>query len=433
MLLDKRIKKGFRAGGVFLVFIVSACFPGEKILEPRNTVHYYQFSLPNFRATFSDLVDEFHRAHKDIQVVVHTLPPTTDDQHQFYLTHLSTGGESRIDVFALDIIWVAELARAGLLMPVDTLYEFSEWEEFFPASVNASRYNGTRYGVPLFIDSGVLYFRKDLLEKYGYSVPPGTWDELIRIAKDILKKENDPDLQGFVWQAKQYEGLICNFMEFLPQGIRLWDPGSHSLNLNQPAIKDTLRLMRDMIYRHRISSKSVFSMSEEETRHVFQNGGAIFMRNWPYAWRLAQREGSPVAGKISVAPLPSKVEGKPGQGALGGFLMGIAKDTPYPDAARTWVKFLASEPTQKILFEKLGLTPGRRNIFPDLERDGSFPIDTLYQVMEQAVPRPVTPVYMPISQSMQAYISGALAGVYSVEESISRMESDSRRIIKVLR
>jgi multiple sugar transport system substrate-binding protein len=52
------------------------------------------------------------------------------------------------------------------------------------------------------------------LDKYGFT-PPKTFDELLATTKAILAKENDPALHGFIWQGRQYEGLVCTALEFI--------------------------------------------------------------------------------------------------------------------------------------------------------------------------------------------------------------------------
>ncbi|NIQ04024.1 MAG: extracellular solute-binding protein, partial [Nitrospinaceae bacterium] len=173
---------------------LAGCSASDRIQEPKNTIHYYQFSLPRDRAGLTSLLDRFHLDHPDIRVQLHTLPTSSDDQHQFYLTHATGEGTSRIDVLAVDVIWLAEFARAGLLLPVDDLFEASQWRQFFGSSVQAATYEGVRYAVPFFIDGGLLYSRKDLLEKHGYDAPPRTFPELVRMARTILDREDDPDL-----------------------------------------------------------------------------------------------------------------------------------------------------------------------------------------------------------------------------------------------
>ncbi len=122
------------------------------------------------------------------------------------------------------MIWVAEFARAGWLRSLDSLLPPEARNEFFPGPIEAVIWQGGLYAVPWFIEAGLLYYRKDLLETYGFA-PPETWEELIQSAAAITAQE--PDLYGFVWQGKQYEGLICNALEYL------WGNGGDILRNNR--------------------------------------------------------------------------------------------------------------------------------------------------------------------------------------------------------
>lgn len=412
-----------------LIMVSGACSPAGGPSETPGVIHYYQFSLPNFFETFQPLVDAFHREHPGYRVKVHTLPTGTDDQHQFYLTQIKNRGAGRIDVLALDVIWMAEFARAGLLAPLTDLYPRSGWDAFFRSSMQAGTFGGEHYGVPFFVDGGVLYSRRDLLEKYGFHAPPKTWQDLKRMAKTVRAREGRDDLYGFVWQGRQYEGLVCNFMEFLPHD-QPWLAGGAGMSLNRRVIEPRLVFMKGLL-EDGTSPVSVLAMAEEESRHVFQNGRAVFMRNWPYAWRLLERADSPVSGRIWMSPVPSAREGQPGRGTLGGFLLGMHRDTPNPEAARAWIRFLTEPKAQRRIWEQLGLTPARKAILHQAADANGPPPEVLVDVMEHAAPRPVTPLYIPLSQSFQAYLSGVLADVYTAPEALRLMDSDLKRLMRV--
>ena len=409
-------------------YLLAACAP-ETGPGGGTTIHFYQFSLPGFHETFAPLIERFEREHAPYRVEIHPLPANTDDQHQFYITHLAESQTSRIDVLALDVIWMAEFARAGLLLPLGDLLPEEDWGRMFPAIRSAAFYDHRPYGVPYFIDGGLLYSRADLLRRHGYSAPPRTWPELIRMASTVLQREDDPLLRGFVWQGRQYEGLVCNFIEYLPGPLVF--SGEESLEAGASWLR-TVDFMRGLIHRHRVSPRAVLAMAEEDARQTFQNGRALFMRNWPYAWRLLQQEGSPVAGKIWASPLPGWGPDQPGHGALGGFLLGVSRHSAVPQGARLWVRFLSRPRTQRYLARRLGLTPPRSDLLPEGGDETRLPPELLEAVMRSTVPRPVTPLYIPLSQSLQAALSGALAGVYTPREAWRLFQTDYRRLSRIL-
>jgi multiple sugar transport system substrate-binding protein len=373
---------------------------------------------------FRELLDRFERENPGIRVTDETLPASTDVQHQFYAINLS-GGTEELDVFSMDVIWVQEFAMAGWLAPLDGIFPASVRGGFFRGPVEAVTYGGKAWAVPWYIDAGVLYYRKDLLEKYGYG-PPATWDELVGIAKEVTKKE--PGLYGFIWQGKQYEGLVCNVLEYI------WSNGGEILTGDKPSALSeenvqALGFMRDLITRHGVTPALVLNAIEEPTRHTFGSGRALFMRNWPYAWNIFEREGSLVKGKVGVAPLPH-FEGGESASTLGGWQLGINRFSKHRAEAERLISFLTSYEVQKQLALTVGYKPTRKALYDDEELKRSEPFITgLYDVFERARPRPVSPYYMMITQVLQPEFSSVISGRSSPEEALGAIDSRLKSIL----
>lgn len=370
------------------------------------------------------LISQFEAEHPDIDVVDEELPSNTDEQHRFYVINLE-GASADFDVFALDVIWVSELSRAGWTRPLDHLLTKEDRLDFFDGTLEAVSYGGHVNAVPWFIGAGILYYRKDLLEKY-HRRPPKTWKELVAAAREITAAEED--LYGFVWQGKQYEGLVCNALEYL------WSNGGRVVDGEVSRVdgeenREALRFMRDLVHRYRVSPELVMTLTEEPSRRIFQSGRALFMRNWPYAWTLLQAEGSPVRGKVGAAMLPA-FEGHRPYATLGGWHLGVNRFSEHPEAAEKLVAFLTSRAAQKSLTLHAEYHPTRRSLYrdPELLEHDPF-LEELEPILEGARPRPVTPFYIMISQVLQLEISGALAGIRTPEEAL---ESAQRQIDHVL-
>jgi multiple sugar transport system substrate-binding protein len=199
------------------------------------------------------LLDEFRRSHPDIRVREEVLPSSSDQQHLFYVTNLEAGAND-FDVFALDIIWVPEFRRAQWLLDVTAQLTLADVSDFLPASLAPARFNERIYAIPWFADAGVLYYRKDLLERYGFS-PPRTVAELVSTAQSILRQEQNPTLSGFVWQGKQYEGLLCVALEFIrASGGEIMDSRGRS-QLTTPQTLAGLRNLRHTVSEFNISPR----------------------------------------------------------------------------------------------------------------------------------------------------------------------------------
>jgi multiple sugar transport system substrate-binding protein len=366
-------------------------------------------------APFHAFLDRFRRENPDVLLRAETLPNTSDVAREMFLTALE-GGADDFDVFAIDVVWAPEFARAGWLADLSTAFPPGRLrEEFLPRAVDAVTSEGRLYAVPWFLDVGLLYYRSDLVPR-----APRTYDELREFARGAM--ERDPRLAGFLWQGRQYEGLNCNVFE------AVWGYGGELLRdgrivLETPAAQAALRWLRDTITSG-LSPRSVISSAEEETRRVFQDGRAVFLRNWPYVWAEVQKPGSPVRGKVGFAPLPSAT-GAAGAGTLGGWQLAVNAHTPASRrvAAERLVAFLTSHEAAVELAVHYSRIPARRAAYADprVQREAPF-IAALLPIALAARPRPVTPYYALASDSIQGELSAAIAGLRPPVEALSRAQ-----------
>ncbi len=416
-----------RAFFLLLCILVSAysCKKTETPAPEKTTVVFKHGKIAGDPALFQELLDEFERQNPDIDLRDEALPASTDEQHQFYVINLEGKGPE-FDVLSMDVIWVPEFARAGWLRDLSHLVPEPQREEFFPGPMQAVTYREKLWAVPWYIDAGLLYYRKDLLEKHGFE-PPRTWAELISISKAITAKE--PDTYGFIWQGKQYEGLVCNVLEYM------WSNRGNVLREGRPVLAspeniEALGFMRDLIVRHKVTPELVTTAIEEPTRHIFGNGNAVFLRNWPYAWNIFEKEGSAIKGKVGVSVLPA-FEGGEHAATLGGWQLGINRYSRNPEAAERLVRFLTSPSAQKTLALTIGYKPTRKSLYEDRELRAEQPfIAGLYDVFMHARPRPVSPYYMMMTQAMQPEFSAAISGMKTPEEALRDAQKELKRIME---
>ncbi len=221
-----------------------------------------------------------------------------------------------LDILNVDVVWPGIIKDHLLDL---TQYAKGAEKEHFPAIVANNTVGGKLLAMPWFTDAGVLYYRKDLLAKYGEKAPT-TWDELTATAKKVMeaeRKAGNGDMQGFVFQAKAYEGLTCDALEWVASygGGSIVD-GTGKVTINNPKAAKALTTAAGWIGT--IAPTGVLNYGEEDARGVFQKGNSVFMRNWPYAWSLSQGADSPVKGKVGVVALPKGGDGKTAA-ALGGW------------------------------------------------------------------------------------------------------------------
>ncbi|MFQ5456613.1 MAG: ABC transporter substrate-binding protein [Nitrospirota bacterium] len=373
-----------------------------------------------------EILKRFEEENPGIKIKDETLPSSTDEQHQFYVINLE-GRSNDFDVLSMDVIWIQEFARAGWLKDLSAMIPEGKRGEFFSGPMEAVTYKKRVYAVPWYIDAGLLYYRKDILKKYNLS-PPSTWDELVSTASAVMEKEEG--LYGFIWQGKQYEGLVCNVLEYI------WSNGGDVIRgedivIDSPETIEALQFMQDMIYKYRISPELVTTSIEEPTRHIFENGKAIFMRNWPYAWNIFNREGSPVRGKVGVSILPA-FKGKKSASTLGGWQLGVNRYSGHPEEAEKFIRFMTSYDIQKVLALTIGYKPTIKALYKDKKLIDAQPfIVGLYDVFTHARPRPVSPLYMMVTQAMQPAFSSVLAKSKTPEDAVRSLRKELESILKI--
>jgi multiple sugar transport system substrate-binding protein len=371
-------------------------------------------------------LDRFRARHPELSVEVRVTPDAADLRHQLYVQWLNAH-VSEPDVLQLDVVWTAEFAAAGWILPLEV--PASEAAGFFPAAVDAHRWRDRIYALPWFVDVGMLYWRSDLL-----SAAPADLDALDRMALAVLREPRGAapaPAFGYVWQGARYEGLVVNFLERLGAfGGSIVDEHGRVRVDEEPAIA-ALTHMRDSIHRIGSTPPAVLSWQEEQSRLAFQNGQAVFMRNWPYAAALLAQDGqSAVAGRFAIAPLPGTPAGEP-TSALGGSALAVNAHSDQPAEARALIDFLL-EPEQMVERARVvGQFPPRPSTYDDPALAGALglpPADVL-RIVETARPRPVTPVYSQLSAILQVALHGVLTRQDGPRPALERAAAEMRALL----
>ena len=275
-----------------------------------------------------------------VKVVPH---PAASDASYSQLARAFSSKSSSVDVAMIDVVWPGAFAP----FLVDLKPKLGAQAKIHAQGiVQNDTVAGRLVAMPWFGDFGMLYYRTDLLKKYGYSSPPTTWAQLFAMAQKIQEGEqgSNPNFSGFVFQGNAYEGLTCNSLEWIASsgGGHFIDGGKATIN--NPKATAILDLLRSQIGK--TTPRGVTSYQEGESHTAFLDGNAAFMRNWPYAYSLGQATGSKVAGKFAVAPLPHGA-GANSVATVGGWQLAVSKYSKHPDASIEFVRYMTSKPVEK--------------------------------------------------------------------------------------
>lgn len=387
-------------------------------------IKYVLGSVGNAVVNFRKIVEPWEkRTGHTVKIV--PMPASTTDQFGQYRLWLAARN-SDIDIYQTDVIWAPQLADhfIDLSGPAGGLAQ-----EHFPSIIESQTVNGRLVALPVFTDAPALYYRKDLLQKHGKSVPR-TWEELTKTAKEVQDAERaagSKDIWGFVWQGNAYEGLTCNALEWVKSfgGGQIIEPDG-TVSVNNPKAAAALELAATWVGT--ISPPGVLAYQEEEARGVWQTGNAVFMRNWPYAWTLGNGDDSAVKGKFDVAPLPTGGGHGVSAATLGGWNAAVSKYSKNRDIAADLVMYLAGKEAQKTRTLIASNLPTVIALYDDadIKREQNI-IPRWKDVFLQAVPRPSAPAkvkYNEVSSKFWTAVHSTLSGDGSAAENLEVLEAE---------
>ncbi|HWU16944.1 MAG TPA: ABC transporter substrate-binding protein [Devosia sp.] len=370
-------------------------------------------------------LDKFE-AETGNKVTVVPMPSSTSDQFGQYRLWLAAGNTD-IDVYQTDVIWAPQLA--------DQFLDLTEAAKdvvgaHFPSIIESQTVDGKLVALPAFTDAPALFYRKDLLEKYNKPVPT-TWDEMAATAKEIMDGERaagNAEMWGFVFQGNAYEGLTCDALEWVKSnggGQIVEADGTISINNPQAAAA----IDRAATWIGTISPEGNLAYQEEESRGVWQLGNSVFMRNWPYAYALANGDDSPIKGKFDVAPLPAgDGEGAGSAATLGGWNVAVSKYSPDPEEAIKLALFLSSPEVQKERAINQSNLPTIEALYDDADVLAASPFMANWkEIFQNAVPRPSAPTkvkYNEVSSLFWSAVHNTLSGNGSAAENLEVLEAD---------
>lgn len=389
--------------------------------------------------TCNNFLPEFQRCNEFVQRWTEKTGHEVKLREKFWLTNdeltfiqqILAARNNEPDVLMVDVIWTEQLAK--YLVDLKEYLPSGTTDRYFPKIITNNTDSKDRLvAVPLFTSVGMLYYRNDLLEKYHRSVPT-TWEELADTAAYIVSREkkHNPDLVGFVWQGRSYEGLTCVALEWINSyggGTIVDSQGRITVN-NASAVK---ALTTAAGWIGTISPKEVLDFTEEEARIVFQAGNAVFMRSWPFVWRMANHPDSRINGLIGTAPIPKGGKNGRHSGTLGGWNLAISRYSLRPEEAADLTLYMAGEEIQIERALVSGVPPtviaGYRS--EELQKTMPF-LDEMPQWIENAVTRPSKATgtqYSKVSKKFHHAVKNVLLGRLEAAEALNRLEKELQLI-----
>ena len=412
--------------GLLLSLTLALLPAGLRALPPPAPVTVRVLMPSPFVDATAPLVAAFNREHAGLRIAVDRGPLDTEA-----ISDLASGslllGSAPYDLLMMDVSWTARYVAAGWLVPLEGLLGDDALEGMVPGARVGNGFGGHLWRMPLTADTGLLYWRTDLMER-----PPRTIEELETIASRL--QHSGRVRWGYVWEGRQYEGLSCVMLEVIGAfGGRWWQPddspsGGHTALASDAAIRSA-DWLASLIQRG-ISPPAVADFAENEALQMFAAGDAAFLRNWPYAWREIEKGGGPVAGKVGVTTVVSAA-GQHSGGTLGTWGLSLLKGSAHPREAAEVIRWFTGPDTQKALVLDQGYAPTWASLYQDDELQRRHPLlNVQRQALEQGpLVRPLTPLYAQLSDLLQRRVNGMLTGAEPAAAAMRASQLSSEAVV----
>jgi trehalose/maltose transport system substrate-binding protein len=362
----------FAQGGVCLLvfFLVQACHKTAPS-APRKTLTLVDqaWSSREYQRRLNEELAQFTR-QTGIQVEFLPAPETAAEQLATWRKLLESGAKVP-DVYGIDVIWPGILADN--LLDLRAYVPEQEIQAHFPELIANNTVNGRLIALPANLNEGMLFYRVDLLRKYGYRAPPKSWEELEVMARRIQSGERakgNKDFWGFVWQGAPSEALTSNALEWQVSeggGTILDENGKVTVN-NPHSIRAWDRAAR---WVGSISPPGVVAYKEWDAGNMWQAGKAAFLRSWASEYIADRDPHCLIRDRFDIAPLPRGAAGT--AATLGGSGFGVSRYSLHPREAAMLVRFLCSREEQIKRCRNASDAPTISQLYDEPEVLGSNP------------------------------------------------------------
>ena len=368
---------------VVLVFWLAGCDSGNESRTP--LLRWYVFAEPS--GAFAEAARRCTASSNGAWRIALTPLPADADQQREQLVRRLAAGDPDIDIIGMDVIWTAEFAQAGWILPWNNGMAERATAGRLAATVKSATYKGRLWAAPFTTNTQLLWYRTDRI-----AAPPATWDEMIRTAEDLGE-------QGTIQaQGERYEGLTVFFTSLLASaGGTILTADGETVALQEEPLHRALAIM-SRLARSPAADPTLSSAREDQARLAFETGDSSFMLNYTFVWPSARDHVPAIARRMGWARWPAVTEGMPSRVTIGGINLGIGAWSRHPALAFQAATCLAAEENQRLAAARGGLPPTIERLYDDSAVRATFPFaDVLRATLRDAVQRPQTPLYNDIS------------------------------------
>lgn len=384
-------------------------------------IHYADNISPAHRI----IIDRFNALHKgSIEVVPIDLPFSkfSTNERKELLARALRSKNSKLDLFAVDLIWVPRFAKWA--EPFPRHFAQNRNIAFLESALESCFYQDELVALPLYTDIGMMYFQRELVRtllpdaealstRLMQSI---TWEELIAIGDKLQSKARPV----YLYAGDNFEGLVCSFMELiLSQDSEFFE--ETPVQLNTPESRKALQLLIDLIHEYEMTPETVTEFDEYQTNVFALENDGLFWRSWPGL--LVQFQNMPAfrdkLDDIAIGAVPHFAGGQP-VSIFGGWNLMISNHSKHKKEALAFLLFFLTEQSQITMYEQGGYLPVSKNVYMDSTFISTHPeMSHYYRLLKNGVHRPYREDYTKWSDVISYYVHQAIKKKISAEAALN--------------
>ncbi len=361
--------------------------------------------------------ETFEQEYPDADVKVTPVP--WESAHDKIATAIASGDTP--DVTLVGTTWMGEFAKLGGLDPVPP--DLVDSDSFFDGAYESTVVNDTEYGVPWYVETRVLFYRKDLAEAAGWDAPPKTWEELSQFGADLGEQDGvDTPLYVQPGQTGSWQTAIPFSWT---AGAEMTNEDGTEYTLDSEGMVEGLEYYKSL-FDDGLSTTSVLQPGELESS--FAKGSIASFISGPWMIGLVKDMGA-TDDQIAVAPLPAQDDSaEMGTSFVGGGNLGVFKDSDNRDAAWKFVQWLSEADVQSDWYTTMSDLPAVEASW-DSGALAEDPLLSVFgeQLSETNSPPPV-PTWEQVAEVIDHNVEQVVNGQMSVEDAVAAMQSEAQRI-----
>lgn len=421
---DRGQLRGWKAlsGGIIAALLLSGC-ASTPAPEPAATVDPFSEHGPIVFAVAGDsagawaaAIAEWNRTHRDQPVTLRELSSDSDQRHNT-LSDAGKAGRGEFTVMALDAAWVPEFADREWIIELPAAGFATDGQ--VPSAASGGTFHGRRYGLGVTADAGILYYRKDLLDKAKAGAPT-TWNQLANTCAKVRARQPAMSCLGMALAPAEQTTINTAEAIFSAGGTLVDESGTATVSSSQ-AIAGVSWLAEAL--RDGTIPQAARGWGDDEAVQAFADGKLIFLRSGTTAWRDSQSttNASQILGKVAAARIPGQAEH--GIPVSGGYQLAIATQARNQGTAADFMRWLAEEPAQRILLTTGSLAPSRESLYADAALTSQQPALSVFaESIAQARPLPRTEKYPEFSKDVAAAVEPVFTGASTAREALTKLQ-----------